>query len=244
VGETVRVLGIKIDKVTMEEAFSRCLGFLADGGSHLVVTPNAEILHRAGQDEELAAILNGADLTVPDGAGVVLASRWLGDPLPEKVAGVELAERLMEALGRRGGAVYLLGTRPEVVAEAARRLPARFAGLRIAGFHHGFFTETEEPAVLRQIRDGGPDLLLAALGSPRQEKWLARHLPELQVPVCIGVGGGIDLWAGRTARAPRWMISANLEWLYRIVRFGRYSRSLPPIIRFLLAVRRERRRAR
>lgn len=237
---TVSILGITVDKLTMDEAVSRCMAFISSRRPHLVVTPNAEFIHRAQEDPELAAILNEADLRVADGAGVVLASRWLGDPLPEKVAGVELAERVLERLARQGGSVFLLGTRPETVAEAARRLPQRFPGLKVGGFQHGFFGPADEPGITQAIRQAAPDLLLVALGSPKQEKWLQRYLPVIQVPMGIGIGGGIDLWAGAVRRAPRWMIRANLEWLYRIVKMGRYSRSLPPIFKFLLAVWRAR----
>lgn len=238
----IHIFGVRVDKVNMQEALSRCMEFVHTGSPHLVVTPNAEILYRARHDPELAAIINGADLVVADGAGVVLASRWLGDPVPGKVAGVELAEHLMEALGRQGGSVFLLGTRPEVVTEAARRLPQRYAGLRVVGSRDGFFQPDEEPRILGEIKAAAPDLLLVALGSPRQERWLHNHLPALGVPVGIGIGGGIDIWAGAVPRAPRWLIRANLEWLYRIVKFGRYSRSLPPIAKFLWEVWHEGRR--
>lgn len=240
---TVQILGIRIHKVTMEEAIARCLSFIESRKPHMVVTPNAEFLYRAQHHAEWASVLSDADLAIADGAGVVLASRWLGDPVPEKVAGVELAERLMAELAGRGGSVFLFGTRPEVVAEAAFRLPQRYPGLQIAGVRHGFFRPEEEPVIRAEIKAAKPDLLLVALGSPRQELWIHQHLAELEVPVAIGIGGGIDVWAGAVPRAPRWMIRANLEWLYRIVRLGRFSRSLPPIIKFLLLVLRERRRS-
>lgn len=230
-----QVLTIGVDKVTMEQAVQRCRQFLADGRPHLVVTPNAEIVYAASRNGELAGILNRADLVVPDGAGVVLASRILGDPVPEKVAGADLATRLLDVLQGEQGTVYLLGARPEVVAEATRRIRAEYPGLTVYG-RDGFFTLDQESAVIADIRQKRPQALLVGMGSPRQERWLAAHLAALDVPLCMGVGGTIDVWGGAAQRAPKWMIRANLEWLYRIVKFGRYGRSLPPLVKFLFMV--------
>ncbi len=236
----VRILAIGVDKVTMGEAVARCLDFVRSGRPHLVVTPNAEITYAATRDPELAGIINGADLVVPDGAGVVLASRILGDPVPEKVAGVELSTNLVAELSRMNGSVYLLGTRPEVVQVAAHRLKERFPGLAEVYFHHGFFKPEETEAVVAGIRAKRPQALFVGMGAPRQERWLARHLQALGVPVCIGVGGTLDVWAGVASRGPEWMVRANLEWLYRVVKMGRYGRSLPPLVKFMLKVMAQR----
>lgn len=241
----VRILSIGVDKVTMSEAVDRCLAFIDEGTPRLVVTPNAEIAYAASKDPELAAIINGADLVIPDGIGVVMASRIMGDPLPEKVGGADLSTNLLQALSaRRKGSVFLLGTKPEVVAEAARRIARDYPGVTVAGYRDGFFKPEDEPAIVAQIRAAQADVLFVALGSPKQERWLHKHLPHLGVKVGIGVGGTIDVWAGAVPRAPRWMQRANLEWLFRIVKLGRYSRSLPPLFKFVLAVVGKRMRGR
>jgi N-acetylglucosaminyldiphosphoundecaprenol N-acetyl-beta-D-mannosaminyltransferase len=227
-----KLFAIEIDRVTMAEAVERCLGFIASGKPHMVVTPNAEIAYAADKNPALAAIINQADLVVPDGAGVVLASRLLGDPVPEKVAGTDLATRLVGELNKTGGRIFLLGTRPEVVAQAAENLRIKYPGLGAVAFHHGFWKPEEEPALIEQIRAARPDLLLVALGSPKQEQWIRAHQAEVGAPLAIGVGGTIDVWAGVAQRAPEWMIKANLEWLFRVVKFGRFSRSLPPLMKF------------
>lgn len=232
-----QILAIGVDKVTMQEALDRCLSFLASMEPHLVVTPNAEITYAASHDPELAAILNSADLVIPDGAGVVLASKILGDPIPQKVAGADLATNLLHALHiRRRGRIYLLGARPKVVAEAARRIQRNYPGLHVAGYRDGYFTPEEEPGVIQAIRAANVDILFAALGSPKQERWLSQNRKALNARIAMGVGGTIDIWAGAAPRAPRWMIRTNLEWLFRVVKFGRYGRSLPPLIKFMLAV--------
>lgn len=237
----VRILTIEVDRVDMREAVARCLAFLEEDRPHLVVTPNAEITWAASKDPELSAIINGADLVVPDGIGVVFASRILGDPVPERVGGADLATALLKELDARGrGRIFLLGTRPEIVAEAARRIQAQYPGLTVAGYRDGFFRPEEEPEIVDQIRRARADVLFVALGSPKQERWLARYLPEVGVRLGMGVGGTIDVWAGAVKRAPDWMIRANLEWLYRIVRLGRVGRSVPPLVKFVLAVLRSR----
>jgi len=241
----VQILNIGIDKVTMTEAVDRCIGFLGESRPHLVVTPNAEILYAAANNPALAAILNGADLVVPDGAGVLLASRILGNPVPEKVAGVELATNLLQALSQRNmGRIFLLGATPTVVKAAAANISKRFPGTTIVGFRDGFFSQDEERHVIDQIRQARPDVLFVGMGAPRQEFWLHRHLSELGVRLCLGVGGTIDIWVDAAKRAPAWMIRTNLEWLFRIVRFGRYRRSLPPLIKFTVLVAARRLRGR
>lgn len=232
-----RIFAISIDKVTLGEATARCLDWTGGDRSCLVVTPNAEIAYAAAKDESLAQIVNGADLAIPDGAGIVLASKILGDPVPEKVAGVDLATNILKELDARGrGRIYLLGARPEVVAEAARRIARQYPHVIIAGYRDGFFSAAEEPEIIREIRQAQVDVLYVGMGVPRQERWLAVHLAELQAKVSIGCGGTLDVWAGAVQRAPRWMVKANLEWLFRIVKFGRYSRSLPPLVKFMLMV--------
>lgn len=228
-----KLFAIGIDKVTMAEAVARCRAFIASGRPHMVVTPNAEIAYAAASNPVLADVINGADLVIPDGAGVVLASRILGDPVPEKVAGTDLATNLLAELNKSGGRVFLLGTKPEVVAKAAENLRATYPGLGAVEFHHGFWKPEEEPALIEQIRSARPDVLYVALGSPKQEHWIRAHQAEVGAPLAIGVGGTIDVWAGVAQRAPEWMIKGNLEWLFRVVKFGRYGRVLPSLVKFV-----------
>lgn len=232
------ILGVAVDKLTLEEAVHRCLYFIQAGRPHLVVTPNAEIVYAAQTDRELAEILARADLVVPDGAGVVLASRLLGDPVPEKVAGVDLAHHLL-ARAPTGTRVYLLGATPESVRAAAIRVTELYPQVTVAGYRDGFwphFDPEEDQKVIAGVRAAAPHILFCGMGAPKQEKWLARYLNDLGVPLCMGIGGGIDVWSGKASRAPAWMIRLNLEWAYRIVKFGRYGRSLPPLFKFMLLV--------
>lgn len=233
----VQILAIQVDKVTMDEALQRCLSWVDGNEPKLVITPNAEIAHRAGTDPELARLINEADLVIADGIGIVWASKILGEPVPQKVAGIELVNGLLRALSNRGrGSVYLLGAKPEVVAESARRVAELYPGVTVAGYHHGYFGPDEEAAVVARVADARPDVLVVGMGAPRQEKFMDRYRHQLGAKVSFGAGGTIDGWAGVSPRAPQWMIRANLEWLYRIVRLGRVSRALPPLMKFGLAV--------
>lgn len=226
----------------------RCLAWLGGTAPHTVLTPNAEILALAHADPELRSILNGADLVVPDGAGVVVGSRMLGDPVPERVPGVELADRLLRT-APPGTRVFLLGAAREAVQAATLRFGELYPHIVLAGYHHGFwphFDPQADRAVVGAVRHARPAILFAGLGAPKQERWLHQYKADLGVPIAMGIGGGIDLWAGRATRAPLWMRQANLEWLYRIVKFGRYGRSLPLLARFagLVVAERLRQRAR
>lgn len=231
------VLGVRIDNVTMEQAVERIRGFVAKKDKpHLVVTCNPEMVMTAYTDQLLAEILRRADLVVPDGIGVVWASRILQRPLAERVPGIELMEAVLAAAAQSGWRVFLLGAEPGVAERAGAEMQKAFPGLNIVGQHHGFFDKTTEPQVLELIRRTQPHILLVALGVPRQEKWAAAHLASLKVPVAIGVGGSFNVWAGVDKRAPLWIRRIHLEWLYRLLRQPwRFRRALA-IPQFMAAV--------
>ncbi len=217
--EKIDVLGIPFNRVTMEQAFQEVDRFIAADKAHLIVTANPETVMRARSDQLLGEIVSRADLVVADGIGVVWASGVLGSALPQRIPGIELAEGILSKAARQGWSVFLLGGRKGVAEQAKASLIAQFPDLQIVGTNHGYFQAgPEEEALIAQIESCRPQVLLAALGVPRQEKWLAAHLAVLKVPVAIGVGGSFDVWAGVERRAPRWMRQAHLEWLYRLLR--------------------------
>lgn len=234
--QRVMVLGVGVDAVTVTEAVTTVEGFVGAGGSHVVATPNPEIIWRAVRDLHLRQVLNRADLAVADGAGVVWACRLLGCPLPGRVTGIELLERLLALADRNGWRVFFLGAAPDVVEEAAKRVRARYPGLVMSGHHHGYFRPDEEEAVVAAIRKASPQLLFVGMGAPRQENWIDRHAAGLGVPVCMAVGGCFDVLGGRTRRAPVWMRRAGLEWLYRVSREPRRLRRLVALPLFAAAV--------
>lgn len=200
----------------MAEALRRADGYLAGGGAHQIVTADASALVIAHSDPDFRALLNGADLTIPDSQGVVWAAQWLRQPVPERVPGVDLMEALCVRAAQRGLRVYFLGSAPGVAAEAGARLAERYPGFHLAGCHHGFFGPDEEPAIVEEIASLRPDLLFVAFGIPRQEKWIRDHQPRLQVPLAVGVGGSLDCFSGRVKRAPVWARRLKVEWAYRL----------------------------
>ena len=232
------IMGIPFDNVTMEEALERAETLMAEPGAAYVVTPNAEIVYEALHDENLRTTLSGADLVLPDGAGVVLAAKILKTPLKQKVAGIEFGTNLMERLAGTDRSVFFLGGKPGVAETAAKKLTERFPGLLVSGVHDGYFQE--DGPVIEAINDHSPDVLLVCLGAPKQELFMARYREKLQVGLMAGLGGSLDGFAGNVKRAPDWMIRCNLEWFYRLVkepwRLGRMMR-LP---KFLLLVLKKR----
>jgi len=168
------------------------------------------------QDPEFAHIVDRADLVTPDGAGILWATRYLGMPVRSKVSGVDLAARCCALSAEKGWRLFFFGAAPGVAATAAACMQERFPGANIVGFRDGFFKPEEEPHVVEQIRAARPDILLVALGIPKQEKFIDRNRAALGIPVSIGVGGTLDVFSGTVKRAPVWMQNVGLEWLYRL----------------------------
>ena len=222
------VLGLQFDNVTMDEAV------LEAPGASIVVTPNAEIGYEALHDAQFRALLNGADLVLPDGAGVVLAAKLRKTPLKQKVAGVDFADRLLTVLAETGKTLYLLGGKPGIAELAAEKMREKHPGLQICGTADGYFKD--EGPVIEKINAAKPDVLFVCVGAPKQEIFMHAHKDELDVRLMAGLGGSLDAFAGTVKRAPKWMIRCNLEWLYRLIkepkRFGRMLR-LP---KYLFAV--------
>jgi len=227
-------MGVRFDNVTMDEALENAKQILAGNRAAYVVTPNAEIVYEAMHDEGLCSLLNGADLVLPDGAGVVLASKILKKPLKQKVAGVDFADNLLGILAQTGGSVYLLGSKPGVAELAAEKMLAKHPGLTIAGMADGYFKD--EGPVIEKINAVQPDVLFVCLGAPKQEKFMVAHREELQVKLMAGLGGSLDSFAGTVKRAPKWMINLSLEWLYRLIKEPKRFKRMLRLPKFLWAV--------
>ena len=220
------IMGIAFDNVTMQEALDKASAILQGDRTCYAVTPNAEIAYEAMKDESLRALINGADLVLPDGAGVVLASKLLKTPLKQKVAGVDFADRLLSILEKTGGGLFLLGGKPGIAELAAQKMLEKHPKLHICGMNDGYFKD--EAPIIEKINAARPDVLFVCLGAPKQELFMKRHQNDLSCRLMIGLGGSLDSFAGTVKRAPKWMIKANLEWLYRLYkepkRFGRMLR--------------------
>lgn len=236
------VLGIRIDRLTMSETLQRCRELIESGGFAQHVAINAAKTVAACDDPALREVIRACELVTADGQAVVWASRLLGDPLPERVAGIDLMNNLFGLAEAHGYRVFILGARAEVLARATELLRRRHPALVIAGTRDGYFSETADAAVAEEVRVARPHILFVAISSPRKEYWLARYGRHLDVPFVMGVGGAIDVAAGVTHRAPRLLQVLGLEWSYRLLQeprrlIGRYWHTN---IRFLALVVRAR----
>ena len=214
--DEIRLLGVRVDRVTMEGAMQRVEHFMREDTPHMIVTSDATGLMRAQDDAELKAIVNEADLVTADGAGVILSARLLNMPLDVRVSGCDMVGEISKVAAKLGRSVYLFGASPGVAEAAAENLRKMAPGLEIAGCRNGYFGPEDEPGIIAEIKAKRPAALFVALGIPRQEKWIKAHMAELGVPVCIGIGGSFDVISGLKKRAPRWMQRTGLEWLYRV----------------------------
>jgi N-acetylglucosaminyldiphosphoundecaprenol N-acetyl-beta-D-mannosaminyltransferase len=202
--------------VDAEGAVQHAARLAEDGRAHLIVTANPETVMAARRDADLAVAIRSADLVVADGVGIIWAARRLGYTLPGRVAGIDLMAELCAWAAGNDRTVFLLGGGAGVAERAARTLVAIYPGLRVAGTRHGQ-TGLWDGAAVAEVSAARPDLLFAGLGMPLQEKWLAKHLDRLNVRLAMGVGGSLDVLAGRVRRAPPWARRLHLEWLYRLV---------------------------
>jgi N-acetylglucosaminyldiphosphoundecaprenol N-acetyl-beta-D-mannosaminyltransferase len=237
---------VNVDGVTFAQALDTIAAMVADGHGGTVFTPNVDHVVMAEHDERFRRAYDAANLSLADGMPVLWAARVLGAPLPEKISGSDLALPLMERAAREGWRVYILGGAPGVAARAAERLVERFPRIVIAGTDAPRI-DMSAPAssradVLARVRESKADVVLVALGAPKQELWIAEAAPALRPAVLLGVGAAIDFIAGTARRAPRWMSRGGLEWLYRLAQEPRrlWKRYLVRDPEFLLIVLREK----
>ncbi len=216
-GARLRLLGCPVDAVNMDEAVARCEEAIASGSYLQQVSVNALKFVTMADDPELREMVRDSGLITADGQSVVWAARLLGVRLPERVAGIDLMERLLAAADRNGYRVFVLGAKREVLDRALERLQERYPRLTVAGTRDGYFDDSQIGEVCGEIRAARPDILFVAMPSPRKEHFLGERGEALGVAFGMGVGGSIDVIAGLTRRAPRAMQRLGLEWLYRLL---------------------------
>ena len=212
----LEVLGCPLDVVTMDEAVAKCERAIASRRYLQHMSVNAAKLVALRDDPEMGRMIASCDLITADGQSVVWAARLLGAKLPERVAGIDLMTRLLEAANAKGYSVYVLGARRSVLDTALARLRERYPQLGVAGSRDGYYGDGEAGEVCEEIRASGADILFVAMSSPRKEYFLGERGASLGVPFTMGVGGSIDVIAGLTRRAPRLLQRAGLEWAYRL----------------------------
>ena len=207
------ILGIRIDKVNMKEAVEKAKECLKENKLHMIFTPNPEMIINANEDEEFKTILNSSFLNIPDGNGVVWASKQINEPLEERVAGFDFIHKLF-GLGKDSNiSFYFLGAKPQIAEKAKEKLEEKYENIKIVGTHDGYFSENDEENIVSDINNSKAAVLLVALGAPKQEKFIYKYKDKLNCKIAIGVGGCFDVISGNVKRAPDLFIKLKLEWL-------------------------------
>lgn len=221
--EKINIRGVYFDNVNMDEAMETAVEMVKTEGLSYMFTPNSEIVQNCIENRELFEVINSASLIIPDGIGVVYASKILKTPLKAKVPGCEVAERLMEYAAKSGDGVFFFGggkktdEKEAVSTLAKQKMCEKYPGLNVVGTRHGYFTEADVPAIIEEINNSGAKILFVCLGAPKQEKWIYDNRDALKVNFAAGLGGTLDVFAGTVKRAPEFFIKANLEWFYRLL---------------------------
>jgi N-acetylglucosaminyldiphosphoundecaprenol N-acetyl-beta-D-mannosaminyltransferase len=210
-----KILGINYNNVTIKEAAEELLVLATGHKARYVVTPNPEISESCRKDQMLKEAVLNADYVVPDGIGVIMASKILGRPLRERVGGYDLACALLPMIEAQGLSLCLLGAKPGVAEIAAERIQADYPLIKAEIAHHGYFSDDGD--IISKINVIKPDVLFVALGSPRQEIWMFKNRQKIDAGIMLGLGGSLDVLAGSVKRAPKIFIKLNLEWFYRLL---------------------------
>lgn len=212
----IKLLGVGFDNVTMEEAVQRGVALLESDGTHYVATPNPEIVETCRSNAAAMAAVNGADLVLPDGIGVVYGSRLRKTPLKERVPGIEFGAEMLRQCARLGKRVYLLGSKPGVAEAAAEKMRQDYDGLQIVGTADGYFKD--DAAAAARVHESGAELVFVCLGAPKQEIFMHDFGEATGAHLLLGLGGSLDVFAGNVERAPQFYRDHGLEWFYRLMK--------------------------
>lgn len=217
VKERENFLGINIDPLTMDETLSKISSIVEKKVITQHVVINVAKLVYAHKNKMLMEIINSCGLINVDGAGIVLGAKLLGINIPERVAGIDLMENLVEYSSKKGYKIYFFGAEENIVQKVVDVYSEKYPNLEIAGYRNGYYTKQEEPLIAQTIKDSAADILFVAMGSPQKELFLNKYLEFMEVPFVMGVGGSFDVVAGKVERAPIWIQKAGFEWLYRLM---------------------------
>jgi N-acetylglucosaminyldiphosphoundecaprenol N-acetyl-beta-D-mannosaminyltransferase len=236
----VHIFGVPISKMGMKQTVDYLTDAIENRVPHQVITANPIMVMSAIEDRNYLAIMQQAELIVPDGAGVVWAANYVGQPVAERVAGYDLLHELMKMGEPRGWKVYMLGASTEVIEAAAGKLTSMYPAIQMVGCRNGYFGEEQDADVIQDIVRAAPDLLLIGRSADKQEPWIAKYKHQLQVPIMMGVGGSFDVLSGKLKRAPVFFRKLRLEWFYRLLQEPwRYKRMLT-LPKFAVKVIREK----
>lgn len=237
------ILGVRFYAFNQEDVKKEINESLKQGKQTRIFTPNPDILLKAQKNDALRKALNDGALLLPDGIGIILASRLLGTPLPQRITGIDMGEFIISEAERMGLRLFLLGGERGVAGKAAHKLTKKYPRLNICGTHHGFFAKsgTENEKVLELISKAAPDILFVCFGAPAQEIWVCENATRLpSVKLFAGLGGSLDVWSGNISRAPNFMRRCGLEWLWRVTREPKRAKNLINIPVFIEKILKQR----
>ncbi|MCX7885309.1 MAG: WecB/TagA/CpsF family glycosyltransferase [Caloramator sp.] len=211
-----KYLGVEVCCVNQESVLNEVENIVNKRKPSFIVAINPEKIMKAQKDTNLLNLLNSADIQIPDGIGVVIASRLKGGNIKNRVTGIDLMQNICKKASENGYSIFLLGAKPGVAEKASKILIEKYNGIKIVGVKDGYFKNDDE--AIEEIKRAKPDILFVAMGSPKQEYWIKKNINNLKVPLCMGIGGSLDVICGNIKRAPNWMCSLGLEWLYRLIK--------------------------
>ena len=233
-------MGVPVDAITMNDTIQQIHQSIEKGEKIQHMAINTMIILRMVEDPEFMHTLSNCEIINADGIGIIWASKLLGNPLPERVTGIDLMESLIELCASQGFKPYFLGAQEEVVQQTVAHYRQQFPALEIAGYRNGYFKDEDEQQIAEDIRDSGADMLFVAISSPKKEIFLGRWRQTMNIHYCMGVGGSFDVVAGKFARAPEWVQQMGLEWAYRWKQeprrmFRRNAVDMPKFVAMVLA---------
>lgn len=242
--ESIKIFGVRVDKVSLDEAVEKTEEFLCGNEPRTIYTPNTEIIMEANDDEELKSILNSGDLIIPDGIGLIYASKIKKKPLVERVTGFDLSIEMIKLADRHKCSIFLLGGEEGIAKEAGENIVKKYPNVKIAGYNNGYFKgahigfpgHEEEKKVIEKINNASSDILFVGFGAPKQEKWIEMYKEHLKCKVIIGNGGTMDIIAGKVNRAPEAFQKLGLEWFYRLIKEPKRIKRQIVIPQFLFKV--------
>ncbi len=237
---TVPIYGIPFSKLGLDDTAQHLIERIEKKQSTHVITANPIMVMAAVDDAKYSAMMKRADLIVPDGAGVVWAAKYAGQPVTERVTGIELMQKLLQAGEKRRWRVYLLGTSQEIIDAAAEKLQLQYPQVKIAGVRNGFFGPEQDEEVVEAIRQAAPDMLFVARGAETQEPWIVKYKQKLNVPLIMGVGGSFDVISGKLKRAPEIWQKLRVEWLYRLLQEPKRFKRMLVLPKFVVKVVRDK----
>lgn len=212
-----KIMNTYVNAVDMQQTIDYVEQIIAERKPTQHVVINASKINLMESDPKLAEIVNLCPLINADGASVVWAAKRLGVPLKERVTGCDLFQKLVGVAAEKGYKIFLFGAREEVVTKVKEIYEKQYPSIQIVGYRNGYFTEADEPEIVKQMRDSGADMMFVAFSSPKKEYWVNKYLNEINIPFVMGVGGSFDIVAGVTERAPIWFQNHGMEWFYRFI---------------------------